>query len=281
MAPIAPTYKFFIISRPAEYIAHVEINRPDKLNAFHDPMWHELKAAFNYLSSDPDVRCVLLSGAGPKAFTAGLDVTAAATSSPIQAQASDPSRKAYILRQHILDLQACVSAVSLCQKPVIALMHGYTYGLGIDLATACDIRLCTQGTRFCVKEVDIGLAADVGTLSRLPKVMGGLTSWVKEVCLSAREFDADEAYRVGFVSQVWSDKEGLVQGGLKVASLIAGKSPVAVQGTKNILDATKGSTVEDHLKYTAVWNSAMLQSSDVERAMGAGLQRRRPTFEKL
>ncbi len=211
----------------------------------------------------------------------GLDVTAAATSGPIQAQAADPSRKANSLRHHILDLQSCVSAISSCQKPVIALMHGYAYGLAIDIGTACDIRLCAKNTRFSVKEVDIGLAADVGTLSRLPKVMGGLTSWVKEVCLSAREFDAEEAYRVGYVSKVLPDKEDVVQEGLKIATLIASKSPVAVQGTKNVLDATKGRTVEDNLRYTAVWNSAMLQSSDVERAMGAGLKKRTPTFEKL
>lgn len=111
--------------------------------------------------------------------------------------------------------------------------------------------------------------------------MGGLTSWVKEVCLSAREFDAAEAYRVGFVSQVMKDKDALLQEGLKMARLLVGKSPVAVQGTKHLLDATRGRSVEDHLMYTAVWNSAMLQSSDVERAMGAGLHKRRATFEKL
>ena len=160
-------------------------------------------------------------------------------------------------------------------------MHGYSYGLAIDIVTACDIRLCSEDTRFCVKEVDIGLAADVGTLSRLPKVMGGLTSWVKEVCLSAREFDAAEAYRVGFMSRVLSDKEEMIKEGVRMGKLIASKSPVAVQGTKNILDATRGRTVEDNLAYTAVWNAAMLQSSDVERAMGAGLARRTPTFEKL
>lgn len=174
-----------------------------------------------------------------------------------------------------------MSAVSLCQKPVIVLMHGYTYGLGIDLATACDMRLCADDTRFSVKEVDIGLAADVGTLSRLPKVMGGLTSWVKDVCLSAREFDAAEAFRVGFVSRVLPDKDELIKEGLKLAKLVASKSPVAVQGTKNILDATHGRTVEDHLYYTAVWNAAMLQSSDVKRATDARLKKRKPTFEKL
>ena len=159
-------------------------------------------------------------------------------------------------------------------------MHGYTFGLGIDLSSACDIRMCAADTKFCVKEVDIGLAADVGTLSRLPKVLG-LTSFAKEVCLSARIFSAEEALANNFVSKVVEGKGELVKTGLELAKLIATKSPVAVQGTKNILDAAWGRTVEDNLNYTAVWNAGMLQSSDVEKAMLSGLQKRTPTFEKL
>jgi delta(3,5)-delta(2,4)-dienoyl-CoA isomerase len=211
----------------------------------------------------------------------GLDVQAAAQEGPIQARAIDPSRKAFALRNHILDWQSCVSAISLCQKPVIALMHGYAYGAAIDLSTACDIRFCASDTIFCVKETDIGLAADVGTLARLPKVLGGLTSFAKEVALSARPFSADEALKQGFVSRVLSSKEELVAEGLKLAELIASKSPVAVQGTKNVLDYAWGRTVEENNNYVAVWNAGMLQSTDVERAMTSGLQKRKPTFEKL
>jgi delta(3,5)-delta(2,4)-dienoyl-CoA isomerase len=214
-------------------------------------------------------------------WKAGLDVQAAAQHGPIQARAIDPSRKAFALRSHILDWQGCVSAISSCQKPVIALMHGYVYGAGIDLSTACDIRFCAANAVFCIKETDIGLAADVGTLARLPKVLGGLTSFAKEAALSARPFSADEALKHGFVSRVLSNKDELVAEGLKVAQLIASKSPVAVQGTKNILDAAWGRTVEDNLNYTAIWNAGMLQSTDTERAMTSGLQRRTPTFEKL
>src|SRR5437016_3754879 len=202
----APRPQFFNITFPAEYVAHVEINRPQKLNALVDPMWPEMKTVFEWLSSNPDVRCVLFSGAGDRAFTtgefsekgysprgilslntwmAGLDVQAAAQHGPIQAPAIDPSRKAFALRSHILDWQSCVSAISSCQKPVIALMHGYVYGAGIDLSTACDIRFCAANAVFCIKETDIGLAADVGTLARLPKVLGGLTSFAKEAALSA------------------------------------------------------------------------------------------------
>jgi delta(3,5)-delta(2,4)-dienoyl-CoA isomerase len=181
-----------------------------------------------------------------------------------------------------LELQEVISTVGRCEKPVIALMHGYTYGLGIDLSSACDIRLCLADTKFCVKEVDIGLAPDVGTLSRLPKVVGGVTSWVKEVCMSARPFGAEEALQNQFVSRVVSGgKAELIAQGLELATYMAGKSPVAVLGTKNILDAAWGRTVEENLNYTAVWNQAMLQSTDVERAMLSGLRKKTPTFEKL
>ena len=165
---------------------------------------------------------------------------------------------------------------------MIALLHGYTYGLGIDLSSACDIRFCSADTKFCVKEVDIGLAADVGTLSRLPKVVGGVTSWVKEVCLSARPFSAEEAKQNNFVSRVvGGGKAALINEGVEFAKYLATKSPVAVQGTKNILDAAWGRTVEDNLNYTAVWNQSMLQSTDVQRAILSGLQKKTPTFEKL
>lgn len=216
----------------------------------------------------------------------GLDVQEASKSgSPLNDEGSkggaDPARRATDIRRHVYELQDVVTAVARCEKPTIALVHGYTYGLGIDLSSACDIRFAETSTKFSVKEVDIGLAADVGTLSRLPKVIGGITSWVKEVTLSARPFSAQEALQNGFVSRVVKGKDNLVNEGLEFAKYLASKSPVAVQGTKNILDAAWGRTVEDNLNYTAVWNAAMIQTSDVTRAMLSGLQKRTPTFEKL
>lgn len=283
----APKTPHFNVTSPATYVVHIEINRPNKLNAFYDPMWKELKSLMDFFSYDSETRVILISGAGDRAFTAGLDVQAASdpSNSVLASQNNkdsvDPSRKATALRRHIADYQEVISSVSRCEKPVIAMMHGYAYGLAVDLSSACDIRICEADTKFCVKEVDIGLAADVGTLSRLPKVIG-LTSFCKEICLTARPFSAAEALRNNFVSKVVEGgKKELIAAGLELAKLIASKSPVAVQGTKNILDAAWGRTVEDNLNYTAVWNGAMLQSSDVERAMLSGLKRRTPTFEKL
>ncbi|KAH0538953.1 hypothetical protein FGG08_004468 [Glutinoglossum americanum] len=244
-------------------------------------MWVELKAIFDRLSIDPAVRAILLTGAGEKAFSAGLDVEAATSSGPLsKIGGKDPARAATALRRHILEFQDCVSSIEKCEKPVIIVLHGYSLGLAIDICTAADIRLCASNTRFAVKEVDNGLAADIGTLSRLPKIVSSF-SWVKDVCLSARPFGADEALRVGFISGVYGNKDEAVKEGLKLAASIAGKSPVAVQGTKELLNWSRDHTVADGLRYTSVWNSGALQSKDLSSAMLSALQRRTPTFEKL
>lgn len=160
------------------------------------------------------------------------------------------------------------------------MLHGFSFGLAIDISTCADIRICTADVKMAVKEVDIGLAADIGTLSRLPKVVGSF-SWVKDVALSARVFGAEEAYRVGFVSQVHPTKDKAIEAALDMAKLLATKSPIAVQGTKELLNHARDHTLADSLRYTGVWNSAAIQTSDVERAMLSGIKKTRPTFEKL
>ena len=201
-------------------------------------------------------------------------------------------------RRNILDFQDCITAVERCEKPVICALHGFTMGLGIDLSTSADVRICSNDTKFSVKEVDIGLAADIGTLSRLPHVTGNF-SWVKDICLSARIFFADEALRFGLVSGVYEGKEKTIGAALRWATLVAEKSPVAVQGTKELLNYSRDHSIEEGrfhhsssltrsppsqmigLRYTAIWNSAALQSKDIPTAMRAGMAKRKPTFEKL
>ncbi|KAJ8114144.1 hypothetical protein ONZ43_g4972 [Nemania bipapillata] len=275
------SFKHFLISSPAEYVAHVEINRPEKLNAFFEDMWLEMGQVFAKLSHDPNVRAVVFSGAGDRAFSSGLDVQAASQGGVLSpAGTSDGSRFATRARRHIYEFQDSISAIEKCEKPVIVVLHGISIGLAIDMSCCADIRICSKDTRFSVKEVDIGLAADIGTLSRLPKIIGN-HSWVKEVCLSARFFDADEALSVGFVSRVLENKVKAIEAATTLAVLIASKSPVAVQGTKEILNHSRENSVADSLRYTAVWNSAMLQSSDLSAAMLSGIKKTKPRFEKL
>ncbi|KAK4191605.1 putative delta-delta-dienoyl-CoA isomerase mitochondrial precursor [Podospora australis] len=274
-------FKYFAVASPAPFVAHVEINRPTKLNAFKEAMWLELRQVFEKLSVDPDVRAVVLSGAGDRAFTAGLDVQEASQNGLLAPEAGvDGARKAAKLRRHIAEFQECISSVEKCEKPVIAVLHGISIGLAIDISCCADVRIASKETRFAVKEVDIGLAADIGTLARLPKVVGSF-SWVKEVCLTARDFSAAEALQVGFVSQVHESKTAALDAGLKMASFIASKSPVAVQGTKEVLNHSRDHSVDDNLRYVGIWNAAALQTTDVPAALMSGMQKRKPTFEKL
>ncbi|KAF6818494.1 enoyl-hydratase isomerase family protein [Colletotrichum sojae] len=276
------TYTHFLVTSPAEFVVHVEINRPKKLNAFSEPVWREFGALFNRLSHDADVRAVVLSGAGDRAFSAGLDVQSAAegTLGSTVGGDVDPARFATTMRRHIVEFQAAIDAMEKCEKPVICVLHGISIGIAIDISCCADVRICARNTRFSVKEVDIGLAADLGTLSRLPKLVGS-TSWVKEVCLSARDFSGEEALTVGFVSQVHENKAAALDAGLKLAGFISSKSPVAVQGTKELLNHARDHSVAENLRYTTVWNSAMLQSSDFKTALMSGLSKSKPRFEKL
>ncbi|KAI3316720.1 enoyl CoA hydratase-like protein [Xylariaceae sp. AK1471] len=275
------TFKHFLVSSPAEYVAHVETNRPEKLNAFFEDMWLELGQIFRKLSYDPNVRAVIFSAVGERAFTAGLDVQAAMQGGMLSRdETTDGSRFATRVRRHVLEFQDSIGAIEKCEKPVIIVMHGSSIGLAIDMACCADIRICSKDAKFSVKEIDVGLAADIGTLSRLPKIVGS-HSWVKEVCLSARTFDADEALAVGFVSRVLENKAKAIEAATKMAAFIASKSPVAVQGTKEILNHARDNSVADSLRYTAVWNSGMLNSSDVQAAMLSSLKKTKPRFEKL
>lgn len=240
-----PKQQYFNLTWPSEYVAQVEIDRPKKLNSFTEPMFHSLGALFRQLSTDSNVRVIVLTAAGERAFSAGLDVQSASEGGPLAASGdADPARKASKLRRHILELQREVSAIEECEKPVIAALHGISYGLAIDMTTCCDVRLCSKDTRFAVKEVDIGLAADVGTLTRLPKTNVSM-SWIKDVCLTARDFYAEEALKVGFVSGVFESKEATLARAHEIAKLIATKSPVAVQATKNVVNFSRDHSVAD------------------------------------
>ncbi|KAI0164232.1 ClpP/crotonase [Hypoxylon sp. FL1284] len=275
-------FKHFLVTSPSEYVAHVEINRPAKLNAFTEEMWIELGRIFAKLSRDSEIRAVIFSGAGDRAFTAGLDVQAASQGSTLghSGEQLDGARRATKLRRDILEFQDCISQIEKCEKPVICVMHGISIGLAIDMSCCADVRMCSRDAKFAVKEVDIGMAADIGTLSRLPKIVSSI-SWVKDVCLSARSFGAAEALTVGFVSQVLETKGEAVEAAIKLAALIASKSPVAVQGTKELLNYSRDNTVENSLKYTSVWNGAMLQCDDFKTALLSGLKKTKPSFAKL
>ncbi|KAG0020303.1 putative enoyl CoA hydratase [Entomortierella chlamydospora] len=272
-----PEYNFETVkvSFPVPFVAHVELNRPKKLNAINNSMWADIRSVFDTLRDDENVRAVGLSGSG-RCFTAGLDLM----SLGLPIVEDDPSRTSFKIRPFVKSLQDSLSAIELCHKPVIAAIHGPCIGGGIDITTACDIRYASKDAYFSVKEVDIGLAADVGTLQRLPKVVGNI-SWVRELCFTGRNFDANEALEYGFISKLFPDPAKVLSEALATAAFIAEKSPVAAQGTKHILNFSRDHTVQEGLDYTALWNSVMLTSPDLPTAAAASMQKSKPTFAKL
>merc|ERR1719277_2092022 len=163
---------------------------------------------------------------------------------------------------HITVCQDAITAIERCLKPTIAVIHGACVGAGVDLITACDVRLCSADAFFSVKEVAVGLAADVGTLARLPKIVGN-DSLVRELALSARNFSAEEAKSFGLVSRVLGSTEEALADGISLAAQIAAHSPVAIVGTKKNLNYARDHTVQESLDFVKTWNACMLQSEDL------------------
>ncbi len=164
--------------------------------------------------------------------------------------------------------------------PVIAAIHGYCIGAGVDLASACDIRVCAKDTQFTIKEVDVGLAADIGTLQRFQKVVGN-ESWARELAYTARFFTAEEALQRGFVSKVCDTFDDVMKTAMDLANLIASKSPIAVSTSKKSIVFSRDHSVEEGLNHIALLNSSMLQTDDLMVAASAIMQKSVPHFNKL
>ncbi|KFG85533.1 delta(3,5)-delta(2,4)-dienoyl-CoA isomerase [Metarhizium anisopliae] len=247
-------------------------------------VWLELRSVFDRLSADPSVRAVVFSGSGEKAFSVGIDLKWVAKKgspfNPRPDEYTDPARRAAALRRFGIEFQDCITSIEKCDKPVICVLHGFALGVTADICSAADIRICSKDTVFCVKEVDLGIASDIGILARLPKVVGSYT-WVKEVAMTGRNFDADEAYRVGFVGSVLPTKQDALVEAFSVARSLSGKSPVAVQAVKHFLDYSRGRTVTEGLQYQLAYNMAAIQTKDVPDAIKALMSKKAPTFEKL
>ncbi len=267
-----PDYKAFRVEL-ADKIAHVQINRPEKINAMNADFWKEIVDIFREIEDNDEIRVVVLSGAG-KHFSSGIDLMMLAS---VGAQLGpDAGRNARTLRRKILQLQASFNAVDNCSKPVIAAIQGYCLGGAIDLISACDMRYSTADAQFSIKEIDIGMAADVGTLQRLPRIIGD--GMMRELAYTGRTIDGEEALRLGLVNRTYADQDALLNGVFGIAHQIAAKSPIAVRGTKEMIRYMRDHRVDDGLEYVATWNAAMLQSADLRVAMAAHMSKQKPEF---
>ncbi|MDP3277409.1 MAG: crotonase/enoyl-CoA hydratase family protein [Deltaproteobacteria bacterium] len=258
------------------HIATVTMRATGKAPRMGPAYWREFPQVFAQLDADDTVRVVLLRGEGAH-FSTGLDLGAMAGElAPLLLEPSlvTARRKLY---DTIVQMQAAADAVAACRKPVIAAIAGHCLGGGVDLATACDVRICSTDATFSVREVRLAIVADVGTLARLPMIVGqGLA---REWCLTGDDIDAETALRAGLVSRLSASPEALFASAQSMAERIAKNPPLTVQGIKHVLNDRSEREARESLRHVALYNAAFLPSEDLREALSAWMEKREPNFE--
>jgi enoyl-CoA hydratase len=261
-----------------DHVAVLWLDRPEARNAMGPDLWHDLPEAMAHLSEAPEVRAVVIAARGPH-FSVGLDLKSMGSllaGGEGGGHGASMGARATAARPQIKRLQSAITAVARCPKPVIAAIHGYCIGGGVDLAAACDIRLASADAVFSVREAKVAIVADLGSLQRLPGIIGA--GHVAELAFTGKDIDATRAREIGLVNDVVDDAEAVHAAAIRLAAEIAANSPLAVQGTKAVLAANDGRTVDEGLEYVATWNAGMLPSDDLVEAMTAFMEKREPRF---
>lgn len=260
------------------HIAHIQLNRPDQYNSMIMEFWQEMIDVFAEIEQTPEARVVVISSMG-KHFTAGLDLAAFAGIAEEMNSDLDGARVRERFKNTVLEMQESFNVIEKCRLPVLIATQGGCIGGGVDMISACDMRYCTEDAFFCIQEINIGMTADVGTLQRLPHLIP--SGIVRELAYTGRRMFADEAKEYGLVNQVFENAEVMLEAVMKIATEIASKSPLAVYGTKEMINYTRDHSVDDALKYMAVWQSGMFLSHDLLEAASANQAKRMPEFDNI
>jgi enoyl-CoA hydratase len=258
-------------------VATLWLDRPDARNAMGSALWRDLPRAAQAVANDDSIRVLILAAKGTS-FTVGLDLKE--MGGTIAGDGSAPASKAAASKRFMKDvarMQQAITCMSDLAVPVIAAVHGYCIGGGVDLITACDIRLASAEATFSVREAKIAIVADLGTLQRLPRIIGA--GHVAELALTGKDISAERAAQIGLVNHVCGETaDDVYRAAQELAAEIAANSPLSVQGTKAVLAANDGKTIAEGLDYVARWNAMYIQSNDLREAMMAFLERRPPVF---
>ncbi|MHB1209276.1 MAG: crotonase/enoyl-CoA hydratase family protein [Acidimicrobiales bacterium] len=263
-----------------DHIATLWLDRPEARNAMGRALWRDLPRAAEAVQADRSIRVLIIAARGPH-FTVGLDLKELGSS--LMNGGSDSTRATSrassnaLSYQAVRDMQASVTSIAHLSVPVIAAVHGYCIGGGVDLISACDIRLCSNDATFSVREAKVAIVADLGTLQRLPHIVSA--GHVAELAFTGKDIDAARALAIGLVNSVHGQSaDEVVAGAYALAREIAVNSPLAVQGTKAVLAANDGRTISEGLDFVARWNTMYLQSNDLKEALSAFIEKRPPDF---
>lgn len=258
-------------------IAHLCFSRPQAYNSMNRAFWREWPLALEQVRNASELRVLVISSTG-KHFSAGMDLEMFTNPDP-RLFTGEPARRGEFIRRLVQELQGLFSQLETLRIPVLAAIQGGCIGGALDLVCACDCRYCTEDAFFTVKETEIGMTADLGTLQRLPKLIHpGLA---RELVYTARKFMAAEAQASGLVNQVFTDTEAMLSGVMDIAHQIAAHSPLAVTGSKIMLNYARDHSVADSLEYMATWQAGMFHRADLMEALAAKMQKRESDFEPL
>ena len=264
-----------------EGVGHLILDKGEDLNKMTMNFWYELPRILDEIDKDASLRVLILSSTG-KHFCAGMDLKNFGTlgnDAEKKTNVPDKARIGESLYRVAKELQDMLSKLEKLRIPVLAGIQGGCIGGGLDLVTAADMRFASKDAFFCIQEVNIGMAADIGTLQRLPRVIP--EGKVRELAYTGRRMPAEEALEAGLVNKVYENHEEMVSGLREMAAVIASKSPLAVYGTKAILNFSRDHTIAEGLEYNALWSGAMLPQEDMAEAMMSNLEKRNPEFKDM
>lgn len=256
-------------------VAHVTLTGPGRGNAMGPDTWNDLAPAFRELDEDDNIRAVIVRGSGDH-FSYGLDLMAMMPELGGLVVGPQLARGRQKLLALIQRMQQATAAPATCSKPVIAAVDGWCIGGGLDLIAACDVRICSARARFSLREIKLAIVADLGSLQRLPAIIG--QGHTRQLAFTGEDIDAARAQQIGLVNDVYDSPEALYEAAAALAGRIAKNSPVTATGAKEILNYSQGRTVEEGLRQVAMWNTAFLQSTDLAEAIAAYMERREPRF---
>jgi enoyl-CoA hydratase len=258
-----------------DHVARVTLTGPGKGNAMGPAFWAELPVAFAALDADADVRAIVLTGSG-RNFSYGLDLAAmGGTLTPVLAEGAMAKQRTEF-HTKLKAMQGTITAVADCRTPVIASVHGWCIGGGVDLISAVDIRYASADAKFSVREVKLAMVADVGSLARLPLILS--EGHLRELALTGKDIDAARAEKIGLVNDVFADADASLAAAHDTAREIAANPPLVVRGIKDVLDEQRVAQVTASLRYVAAWNSAFLPSRDLSEGITAMFAKRAPDF---
>lgn len=261
----------------ADHVAHVQLSRPDQMNTMNKAFWKELPALIGKIDGESLARVIVISSTG-KHFSAGMDLSVFSDPHAVP-MTGDPGRMGENLRRVVMQLQDSLSSLEKARVPVLVAIHGGCIGGALDMVCAADCRYASEDAFFTIKETELGMTADVGTLQRFPKLVS--QGMVRELAYTGRKFSASEAQTMGLVNKVFADHEALIAGVLEIAAQIAANSPLAVVGCKEMLNYSRDHSVEDSLRYMATWQSGMFRQDDMMKSFIAKSQKSQPAFDEV